>query len=254
MKKTELRNQLFDKYFEVENGILATDLVDKLCFIPKLWKKLHLLCEKNIKYFDALSSIEKFRLIEHKQNKYLILKLRMFKYVIIDIEKMENISEQHFRSEFDENFFVYNFHEIKDDEDLFHFYDLISYNGNVQKLADFYYENQDLLCLSTKLHYRLEIGKAWTYFYIDFINATAQMSFQTKDQFLYEQLFLRYDLTPSRNQDAQDRIGVDNMQVMFERIKDLKIPKEVIPDDLYQQFLNQCNINKKYKLENKNSF
>ncbi len=241
MKKEILRNQLFDKYFEVKNGILVVDLVDTLSFIPELWKKLHILCENNIKYFDSFSDLEKFKLIDYKEKKYLILKIRMFKYVIIDIKQMENISEEQFRSEFDENFFVSNFDEIKDDRDLFRLYDLISYHGNMQELVDFYNDNKELLCLSTELHYRLQIGKAWTYFYIDFANANAQMGFQTPDQFLYEQLFLKYDLSPSRMQDAQEKIGVGRMYEMFEEIKKIIIPKEVIPDDLYQQFLIQCN-------------
>lgn len=253
MEKVFLRNQLFDKYFEVENGVLATDLVDKLSFIPQLWKKLHILCENNIKYFDSFSNLEKFKLIDNKGKKYLILKIRMFKYIIIDIEKMENISEEQFRSEFDENFFVSNFDEIKDDRDLIRLYDLIRYHGNVQELVDFYTENKDLLCLSTELHYRLQIGKAWTYFYIDFANATAQMGFQTPDQFLYEQLFLRYDLSPCGMQDAQGKIGVERMHVMFEEIKRIIIPKEVIPDDLYKQFLIQCD-RENQKLKKINNF
>ncbi len=35
---------------------------------------------------------------------------------------------------------------------------------------------------------------------------------------------------------------------MFERIKNLKVPRGVIPNDLYQQFLNQSNV-KNHKLE-----
>lgn len=243
MKKGELRNQLFNKYFDIEDGILATDLVDKLSFIPELWKKLHLLCENNIEYFDALSTLEKIKVISYKQKKCLILKLRMFQYVIIDIDKNENITEEEFKEKFDEDFFVNNFDEIKpeDNKTLFNLYHINKYNGDVQELIDFYVENHSLLELSTELHYRLNIEEAWTYFFIDFVNAEVQMGFQTPDQFLYEQLFLRYDLTPSRSQDAQEKIGVSRMQEMFEKIKDLRIPIEVIPNDLYQQFLNQCN-------------
>lgn len=239
MEKEFLRKQLFDKYFEEKNGIPVIDLVDTLSFIPELWKKLHILCEKNIKYFDSFSDLEKFKLIDYKGKKYLILKIRMFKYIIIDMEKMQNISKEQFRSEFDENFFVNNFDEIKKDRDSFHMYGLNRYLGNVQELADFYNENKKVLCLSTELYYRLEIGKAWTDFYIDFANATAQMRFQTPDQFLYEQLFLNYDLSPYGMQDAHRKISVKRMHEMFEEIKKIRIPKEVIPEDLYQQFLSQ---------------
>lgn len=223
-----------------------------MSFIPELWRKLHTLCENNITYFDSWSTLEKFKLIEYRQNKYLILKLRILKYVIIDIETKENISEEEFRSEFDEKFFISNFDEIKNDSDLFKLYSLIRYEGNIQELIDFYNENKDLLCLSTKLHYRLEIGEAWTYFHIDFANATAQLGFQTKDQFLYEQLFFRYDLTPSRSQDAQDRIGIERMIEIFEKIKNLEIPKEVIPSDLYHQYIIQTN--SQIKLEKVKTF
>lgn len=243
MEKAELRDKLFSKYFDIEDGVLATDLVDSLSFIPELWKKLHILCENNVKYFDAWSTLEKIQVLNCKQKKYLILKSRMFQYVIIDIGKKENITEEEFRQEFDENFFVDNFDEVKskDNKTLFNLYHVNKYDGDVQELIDFYMENQNLLKLSTELHYRLNIGEAWTFFFIDFANAEVQMGFQTPDQFLYEQLFLGYNLTPLRSQDAQERIGVSRMQEMFEKIKDLKIPIEVIPNDLYQQFLNQCN-------------
>ena len=66
MEKTELRNQLFNKYFDIEDGVLATDLVDKLSFIPELWKKLHILCENNIQHFDAWSTLEKFKVLNFK--------------------------------------------------------------------------------------------------------------------------------------------------------------------------------------------
>lgn len=247
MEKEDLRNQLFDKYFEVKNGVLATDLVDKLSFIPELWKKLHTMCENSIEDFDFTSILNKFKLVEHKQNLYLILKLRVLQYVIIDITKMENISDEQFRSEFDEKFFISNFDEKKYDGDIFSMYDLIKYHGNVQELVDFYNENKDILCLSTRLHYRLYVGNAWTFFHIDFANATAQLGFETKDQFLYEQLYLRYDLSPSKSQDAQKRIGIEKMDDMFEKIKKLEIPKEVIPSDLYQQYLMQTNSKIKFE-------
>ena len=52
LDKDLLRDMLFQKYFQVEDGILLIDLVDKLSFIPKLWKQLYHLCEKNIKDFE----------------------------------------------------------------------------------------------------------------------------------------------------------------------------------------------------------
>ena len=46
MDKATLRDTLFQKYFQIEDGILISDFVDKLSFIPKVWNELHFLCEK----------------------------------------------------------------------------------------------------------------------------------------------------------------------------------------------------------------
>ena len=91
------------------------------------------------------------------------------------------------------------------------------------------------------MHCKLEVESAWTWFYIDFVNAHIQLGFQTPNQNLYEQLFLNYDLTPYGMQDAQQKMGIEKMKEIFSKIKDIKIPKECIPDDLYQQYLAQVN-------------
>lgn len=244
MDRDTLRNILFKKYFMVEDGVLVCDLVNKLSFIPKLWKELHIMCEKSIKYFDLFSSLEKIKMLEHNKSKYLILKLRIWKYVIIDLDKMKNISLDEFKSEFDEKFFINNFDERKEkDENVFtDFYRVESYNGDIQQLLNFYLKNQKILCLSTTLNYTLDVGNAWTCFHIDFANANSSMSFITSNQFLYERLLLNYDLTPFEIQDAQERIGIEKMQEMFEKIREIKIPYTFIPKDLYEQYLIQCNV------------
>lgn len=249
MDKATLRDTLFQKYFQVEDGILISDFVDKLSFIPKVWKKLHFLCKKNIKYFDSFSSLEQCKVLEHKQKKYLIIKLRTCRYVIIDLYQMKNITKTEFIDEFDEKFFINNFAEInEDDENIYpSLYRIEKYEGDLQELFKFYTENQSILSLSSKFNYKLEIGSAWTWLHIDFVNANAQMGFQTPDQFLYEQLFLKYDLTAYEMQDAQQKMGIEKMQEIFGKIKDIMIPIECIPSDLYQQYLIQCNnvINKR---------
>lgn len=241
MDKESLRNKLFDKYFEVEEGILATELVDKLAFIPNAWQELHLLCEKYIKYFDKYSYLDKFKAVEYNEKKYLILKLRLFRYVIIDMQKMECITDEQFINTFDEALFVNNFDEIES-KDWKIMYRTERYSGDLQELVDFYISNEQIFSLSSELNYKLNINDALTYFCISFINANAQIGFQTPDQFLYEHLFLNFDLTASRMQDAQEKIGVERIHEMFNKIKDIKIPKEVIPADLYQQFLIQSNL------------
>lgn len=243
MSETELRNSLFKKYFEVEDGVLVTSLVNNLSFISELWKKLHILCEENIEYFDSYSSFDGLKFVAHKGKNYLIIKLRMFRYIIIDVDNNENISEDFFRNEFDEEFFITNFKERKlNYKDGFNrLYDLDTYKGDIQELINLCIEGQDIFNLTPTLNYRVGDEKAYSYFFIDFVNVSAQVGFQTPDQFLYEQLFLKYDLSPSKMQDAQSRIGVDRMKEMFSEIKKIKIPVKEIPNDLYNKYLEKDN-------------
>lgn len=243
MDKSLLRDRLFKKYFKIEDGVFISDLVNSLSFIPEVWKKLHYLCENNVKYFHPYSTLEMCKIVEHNNSKYFILKISCWRYIIIDIQKKENITEEEFRRYFDEDFFVKNFNEQKlDDATIYSsLYYVSKYNGNIDELLDFYIENEQVLGLTTDLRYRLEEGNAWTYLSIDFANARIQMGFQTPEQFLYEQLFLKYDLTPSVLQDAQEKMGIEKMNEIFNRIKDIIIPIECIPSDLYQMYLIQYN-------------
>ena len=146
MDKVLLRDILFQKYFEIEDGVSVKDLNDKLSFIPEVWGNLRALCEKNMRRFDRFSSLEKIKMIEHNQKKYLILKLRMCRYLIIDLDRMVSISREEFQNEFNEEFFISNFDETSVGADCFDFFYLLDkYQGDVQELLDFYMENIDVL-------------------------------------------------------------------------------------------------------------
>lgn len=241
MEKALLRDKLFAKYFENEDGINAYELVSNLSFIPKTYQKLHILCEENVKNFAIFSKIHNIKMLKYNKKTYLILKIRILTYIIIDIETRKNITKEEFKNYFTEDFFVENFNEIKDNK--LHLYSISSYNGNIPELIDFYIENQNIFTLANYLNYKLYIGKAWTNFVIDFANGVASINFETPDQYLYEHLFFRYDLSPSKIQDVKDRIETEKMLEIFEKVKDIIIPKEIIPSNLYQQFLEQNNDN-----------
>ena len=150
---------------------------------------------------------------------------------------MQNVSKKEFDL-VDEELFIKYFGERKIGKEM---YSLYEYEGNVNKLIDFYIWNIDVFDLSTKIIWKNEINDAYTYFVINYATGSALMAFHTPDQFLYEHLFMNYDLTPSGLQDAQDRIGIEKMHEMFDKIKKIKIPVNIIPEDLYINYLIQCN-------------
>lgn len=250
MSKDELRDQLFAKYFEIEDGILATDLVEKLAFIPETYNYLHNLLEKNVRYFDSYSYIRSIKEI----SQYLIIKLGPCNYIIIDTQKMASLSEEEVAMCFSEQFFIAEFCErpLGSDYSYLDLYHFETYEGEIAELLDFFEQNREVLILPTYLCYKITLGDAFTSFSIDFANSSAQVCFQTPDQFLYEQLFLRYDLSPSRMQDAVSRIGLEHIKAMFESIKNIKIPKTSIPSELYSLYLkvNEKKKNLKYPKDN----
>lgn len=237
MDKVVLREQLFNKYFQVENDVLVSDLIEKLSFIPEVWNKLRVLCEKNINHFKYYSSFEKFKMIKHNNKKYLILKLRMWRYVILDLDNMKNISNDEFNNVFDVEFFVRYFGEVKD-EFGFELYQVQKYNGDIQELVDYYLDNENVFNLNSEIYCKFNIDDAWTWLFIDFVNSQIQLGFQTDDQLLYEQLFLNYDLTPYGMQDAINKMGIDKMKEIFSKVNGISIPGKCVPSDLYELYLN----------------
>ena len=247
-----LIEKIFTKYFKVEEGVKLTELVDKLSFIPEVWNELHNLCENNIENFDEYSVIEDIKLLNHNDKNYLILKLPIYRYIIIDIERKENITEEQFENNFDEDFFVSNFNVRKmEDYDFLELYDIKKYDGNIEELLDFYMENEQALNLSKKIDYISKVDNAWIYFHIDFVNEKGQFGFDAKDQFSYEHLDLRCDFRASKMQNAKNKVDIEKMKEMFQKIKEIKIPQEVIPTDLYKEYLIKCNEEEKNKIYTK---
>ena len=250
--KESLREKIFTKYFKVEEGVKVTELVDKLSFIPEVWNKLHNLCKNNIENFDEYSVIEDIKLLNHNDKNYLILKLPIYRYIIIDIERKENITEEQFENNFDEDFLVSNFNVRKMvDYDFLELYDIKKYDGNIEELLDFYMENEQALNLSKKIDYISKVDNAWIYFHIDFVNEKGQFGFDAKDQFSYEHLDLRCDFRASKMQNAKNKVDIEKMKEMFQKIKEIKIPQEVIPTDLYKEYLIKCNEEEKNKIYTK---
>lgn len=234
--KKELRQKLFAKYFENKNGILVTDLIKNVSSISHSWQELHKLLEQNVKYFDSYSNIEMIKQVTYNSTNYLVIKLNIWKYIILDLDKKENIDRERLQ-QLKKDFFIKNSLE----RDCYNLEDLLQirkYDGDVLNLISFYYQNKDIFEIKPKIYYKIKIDSAWTYFVIDFPNLTAQLGFQTPDQFLYEQLFLKSDLTPSPMQDAQSRMEIAEMQEMFDKIRLIKIPIQIISPDLYQLYLN----------------
>lgn len=235
-KKTELRNKLFESYFQVGSGISLEEFMKNTTFITNCWEELHRILEQHVEYFDVYSSLSEIKKINYQEHDYLIIKIISWNYLMIDLESNQVIEEESSKKLFTEEFFIHNFNERKfENKNSFDMYSFEDYEGDIADVINFYYLNQEILTLPTRIYYKIGDKNAWTYLSIDLANGKVQLGFQTPDQFLYEQLFLHADLTPSRMQDATSRIGMDKMKEMFCRIQDIQLPEEVIPTIYYEK-------------------
>lgn len=234
MDRTILRDSLFAKYFECQDGILITELVTRLHFITDAYAQLNKMCTENVTMFSKFNSLKEIKAVSFLGKHYLILKEKMYSYVVIDADLVENVRNP--KEIFDEDFFVNNFGERKTNEGLA-YYNFDKYEGNIQELLSFYLENKEIFDLTHRLSYAFYIDEATTRLTINLREAKTQISFGAPGQFLYEQLFFKDALIPMGMQDAQRKIGLERMSEMLEKVKEIRVPISVIPNDLYQQFL-----------------
>lgn len=231
---SELRNELFEKYFEVKDGINLSDLLRVINFITSVWKKISELLNKNIEDYDTYNRLETIKQINHKGKNYLIIKFLFWEYLIIDIDHNKVLDRDDVKKIFEEDFFINHFFEkpLNFSEHFSNVYSFLNYEGDIHELITLYIKLCDYLSLPTYIYYPLNIGDAWTYIGISTINGNIQLGFQTIDQFLYEQVFFNNDLTPYSMQDAHNKIGKEKMNEIFFRIKDIIIPLSVIPEEI----------------------
>lgn len=232
MSKDKIRDKLISMHFKNSNSIEASSLTEKLKYIPNTWKRLHELCEENIEYFDKYSNLNNIFKIKSNEKEYLIINLGIFRFIVIDIVNKKSLEEAEIDNLFDNELLK----EMIKNQDILRMHSIDRYNGNIDELIDFYEENKDILSLSRKIHYRLYYNKAWTYFLLDLVNGKAQLGFQTEDQYLYEQVFLEFDLTPSSMQDAISKMGIDKMMEIISKAGDIKVPIKEIPKDLLEEY------------------
>lgn len=233
-KKTELRNQLFEKYFEEEGDIELLDLIQSMSHITETWQKLHKLLEKHVKYFDFWSSIEEIKEIFYNQTPYLIIYLGLLKYIIIDLSSNHVLTTEEMKNTFTEEFFIENF---KEDKEYIEMCEAHNYDGEIEEIIEFYKENKETFEIPPRIRIKYEIEDAFTYLSIDLTDNSSQMGFQTPDQFLYEHLFFGNNLLPNRLQDSITRIGEEKSKEIFLRIQEIKAPIRFIPPKLYQEYL-----------------
>ncbi len=230
--KVKLRDALFSKYFlNGEDRVAILQVLEQLQPTIKMWESLDALLKKTIKNYEWFDGIEMVRFISYQKIDYLVIKLRMFKYFIVDTKKKKVLTKEDVASLFTEDFFVTNFKErkLKSKSQYLVMYYFFECKQNLEELVAFCEANQKYLEMPNSIYCRFEIDEAWTYLDINMSTKEIQLGFQTPDQTLYDFLHFGIDLTPWGMQDAEDRMGLEKMREICEKVKEIKIPKSCIP-------------------------
>lgn len=235
---SELRDKLFSEYFKDSNGIRLEDLMKSLKPVKDVWQKLHSILEENIASFDKYSRIMQLKAVTIKGKHFLVIKKSVLTYLIIDLDTNEVLDKHSTFRFFSEKFFIEKFGEVRSkSKELFRkMFNALNYKGNIKELIDFYIENSELLNIPSSIVYRVKAYDAYSFLSIHLSDGGNVLAFRTNDQRLYEHLFFGNDLEPLSLQDAGPKIGYTKMQEMFSKLKDIRVPVNVIPEAL-QQFL-----------------
>ncbi len=231
-EKTKLRDALFNKYFENgEDRVEILEVLDQLQPTIKMWESLDALLKESIEDYEWFDGVKMVRFISYQGVDYLVIKIRMFKYFMVDIKKKKVLTKEDVVSLFTEDFFTTNFKErkLKSKSHYLVMYYFLECKQNLEELVAFCEANQEYLEMPNSIYCRFEIGEAWTYLDINMSTKEIQLGFQTPDQTLYDFLHFGIDLTPWGMQDAQQRMGVEKMREICEKVKEIKIPKSCIP-------------------------
>lgn len=227
LKKLELRETLFAKYFEEEpNRIKLSDLKEQILYIAEIYEKLNNLLKETIEDYGWLSSIETVKFVIIQNTNFLIIKIRVGKYLIVDIKNKHVLTEKEITAHFNKRFFEENFEEEKD----WNTYHFLACKDKIDAVINFCLENKELLETSSTILCEFNIKDAWTYLYIWPSKRMVQLGFGASNQFLYEQLFFNIDLTPLRMQDAVTKIGAKKVEEIFSKMEEIRIPVQSIPD------------------------
>lgn len=237
MEKDELRTILFEQYFKSNNSINIKELLNNTTYITDMYKEFFLILDKNIEDYDIYDKVDIIKEIEHNNKRYLIIKVSVLQYIIIDLYNYNTLNLENVKKYFKEEFFITNFREVNGIKiDRYH---ILESNKSLLPIINYYFNNKDLFNIKPKIFYKVSYMDAISCIRINLIDENIQLEFLTKDQYLYEQLYFNIDLTPSIMQDSIKKIGINKTNEIFNRIKDINIPLSCIPKGIRPNNINK---------------
>lgn len=233
-KKEKLRDALMQKFLELKEGIPLKEFLRLLQPHLEAYQTFHTLCVENLERYENWDSIKKIQKFFLAERELLLIQQRMFRYLVVDIQKKKVLESKEALKLFPEDFFEKNFNEPQTDlKTMYHF---LKYNGDIDAMIQFYLKKSYVLEGEEKIHLRHEIPPAWVSFFLNLNTGNMQLSFQTKDQYLYEAINILPNFTLDCMQDTKSRIKPEKILEMVNLLSEIKIPYSCVPSFMNKEF------------------
>lgn len=143
-KWNELQSAVFKSTFTMnKDGVSLKESIALLESRINIWKTFYKLLGEVLDPMDKRFKIMCVKKVNYNNHKYLIMKISLWYYVVIDLDTNKTISEDDARSIFDVEFFKDNFNE---GEGLIDYYSFDQLSDEiVVKVIDYYVEHENIL-------------------------------------------------------------------------------------------------------------
>lgn len=222
------QKELFKLYFKNTEGITVEEIMNNMKKYTCIWQEFYNFLINSSLDFDKYDDVDRIKIIEYKNKKYLIIKLRIFNYLCIDLDNKKVINFDNTLESFDEQFFIKNFneHKIENPGNFYYFLDIDK--KDINELIEFI-DNNKILLKQNSFVYKIDDAEYKTYLSFDVSKCSIILHFGNKNMVgNVNYIFLDKNLNPIG---ASNPTGnMNDLKEMALKVKDIFVPTCIIPE------------------------
>lgn len=222
------QKELFELYFNNDKGITVSEIMKSMQEHSEIWQQFYKFLINSSLDFNMFDGIDEIKKIKYNNINYLIIKLRLFEYLCIDLDKKEVINYKNSLEPFNEEFFIKNFeeHKMENPEDFYYYLNMNK--KDVIELIE-YIDNNNILLEKNSFIHKIDIYNYTTFLVFNITKQAVTLYFGNKTMVgNVNYVFLDKDLNPVG---ASNPTGnMDDLKEMALKVKDIVVPTCIIPE------------------------